>query len=171
MNRKHNTISFYCSWVLPYILSKGIMVEDELDFYLVQETEKAIEFLKKLENKDIMDSEFISDFTQFCIYVSNMRHTMQACINATNDLNQKQFQVPIIFSSNDLILIDNVLEILYRVYKELVEYDVLDRNTNILMSSDGISSLALPMEIIKNNYEIDLQIIKKNENNKTIYKE
>src|SRR5690606_38711374 len=140
-NRKNNTIHFYCSWILHYILAKGVIIENELDFYLVQEADKALEFLKKLENKQKIDDEFISDFSQFCIYVSNMRNTVQMCINEVIDLNKEENEYTEVFKTEDLILLDRLLQVLYDNYRCLVEFDTFDKSKNFLLDSTFFDEL------------------------------
>lgn len=131
MNRKHNTISFYCSWILPYILSKAILLDAHLEFYLIEETKQALFFFEKLDKKEKIDDEFVSDFSQFCIYVSNMRLTIQSSITITNELNQQGFDdTPMIFKSEDLILLDRLLQVLYDNYRNLVEFGTMDKSDN-----------------------------------------
>lgn len=160
--RKTNNIYFYCSWILPYIQAKGVLIENELDYYLVQETEKAIEFLKKIAEKEIIDSVFIADFSQFCIYVSNMRHTVQSIITEVEDFNKNGDDYPIIFNTNDLIILDRLLQILYDNYRCLVEFDTIDRSTNFLHCTNFFSdSLRIgSADILKNDYEISVKFIK-----------
>lgn len=162
---KNNSIYFYCSWILPYILAKAVFLEKELDMYLVQETEQALFYLKKLEEQEQIDTDFITNFSQFCVYVSNIRQSIQMGIHATEEINEEfgktEYEVPIIFNSDDLKLVDYLLEVLYDVNRDLMESNNIDKSTNFLHSHkffEKVSPLRSgPAKLIHNNYEISLK--------------
>src|SRR5690606_26803923 len=121
----------------------------------------AISFFEKLEKKEKIDNEFVSDFSQFCIYVSNMRLTIQSAINTTNDLNKEGHDIPVIFKPEDIILLDRLLQVLYDNYRHLVEFDEFDKSENFLTSSKFFTAhnslLNGDIDILKNDYEISVK--------------
>lgn len=154
MNIKYNQIHYYCSWILSYILSKAIILEQNLayDLYLVEDIEKAIKLLKKLEQKMNMDDKFIQDYSQFCIYVSAIRHKIHTNMTWTEKWNKENNEKdPFVFSSQDLILIDRLLNLLYDIYKKI---DKLDKDVNVLfVFAEEFSG---SIDLRSSNYEITI---------------